>query len=249
MAATDKFLARRTRQLTAEERAALEGAMSGTRELGPRTTLLRQGDTLTQSTLLIDGLMGRYLDDRQGSRQLIALHVPGDFVDLHGYPLGHLDHDVGSLTACTIGLFPHRALRELTERMPGLTLKLWFSTMLDAAMHRQWVFRLGRLDAVARLANFMCELHLRLGAVGIGDADGFPLPLTQTDIAEMCGLTHIHVNRVLRQLREERLLEVRPGRVTIHDFAALARRGQFDPAYLYLDDKSALPPARTGECV
>ena len=236
MTVTAKFLAHRTKTLTPEERDALEGAMAGTRDLAGRTTLLRQGDSLSQSTLLIDGLMGRYLDDHQGTRQLIALHVPGDFVDLHAFPLTYLDHDVGTLTAATIATFTHRGMREALERVPSLWMKLWFSTMVDAAMHRQWVFRLGRLDAVARLANFMCELHLRFLAIGVASQSSFPLPLTQTDIAEMCGLTHIHVNRVLRQLREEGLLEVRPGKVTIHDPVALARRGQFDPAYLYLDD-------------
>lgn len=235
MAVTDKFLSHRTKRLTAEERAALESAATGTRQVAARATLLRQGDQLSQSTLLVDGLMGRYLDDRQGSRQLIALHVPGDFVDLHAFPLTYLDHDVGALTNVTVASFSHRALREAVDRQPSLWMKLWFSTMLDAAMHRQWVFRLGRLDAFSRLANFMCELYLRLAAVGIASEDGFPLPLTQTDIAEMCGLTHIHVNRVLRQLREERLLEFRGGQVTIYDRKELERRGQFDPAYLYLD--------------
>lgn len=243
MAVTERFLARRTKTLTPEERTALESAVTGTREIGARATLLRQGDKLSQSTLLIDGLMGRYLDDRQGSRQLIALHLPGDFVDLHAFPLGYLDHDVAALTPVTTATFSHRALREVLERTPSLWLKLWFSTMLDAAMHRQWVFRLGRLDAVSRLANFMCELYLRFTAIGVATADGFPLPLTQTDIAEMCGLTHIHVNRVLRQLREERMLEVRSGQVTILDRPALERRGQFDPAYLYLNDDVAAGPA------
>lgn len=236
MSVTAKFLAHRTKTLTPEERTALEGAMIGTREVGARSTLLRQGDSLSQSTLLVDGLMGRYLDDRQGSRQLIALHLPGDFVDLHAFPLTYLDHDVGTLTPVTIAAFSHRGLREALERVPSLWMKLWFSTMMDAAMHRQWVFRLGRLDALSRLANFMCELHLRFAAVGMASENSFPLPVTQNDIAEMCGLTHIHVNRVLRQLREEGLLEVRGGRVTIRDPVAMAQRGQFDPAYLYLDD-------------
>lgn len=236
MSVTERFLANRTKQLTPEERAALEGALTGTREYGARTTLLRQGDALIQSTLLLEGLMGRYLDDRQGGRQLIALHVPGDFVDLHGFPLSYLDHDIGALTHATVANFSHRNLRDALERVPSLWIKLWFSTMVDAAMHRQWVFRLGRLDAVSRLANFMCELHLRFAAVGVGDDGSFPLPLTQTDIAEMCGLTHIHVNRVLRQLREDGLLDVRSSRVTIHDAEGLARLGQFDPAYLYLDE-------------
>lgn len=239
MSVTAKFLAHRTKTLSPDERAALDGALTGTREVGARTTLLRQGDTLSQSTLLVDGLMGRYLDDRQGSRQLIALHMPGDFVDLHAFPLTHLDHDVGALTPATVAIFSHRGLREALERVPSLWMKLWFSTMIDAAMHRQWVFRLGRLDALSRLANFICELHLRFTAIGMASGHSFPLPLTQSDIAEMCGLTHIHVNRVLRQLREEGMLEFRGGIVTIHDSAGLARRGQFDPAYLYLDETVA----------
>ena len=241
MSKTETFLRGRWAKLDANERGALEGAVSHVRELPPRTSFIRQGDDLTTSTLLLEGLMGRYLDDHRGNRQLIAVHIAGDFVDLHGLPLGRLDHDVGTLSACRIAIFQHRTLRTLLEQMPSLWMRLWYATMLDAAMHRQWVFRLGRMDAVGRVSNFMCELDARMAAVGLSDGRRFSLPLTQIDVAEMCGLTHIHVNRVLRQLREEGLMEMRAGQVELLDPPRLARRGHFDPSYLFLDPAIPTP--------
>ena len=106
------------------------------------------------STYLIEGFICRYMDDREGVRQLVAVHVAGDFVDLHGYPLKRLDHDVATLGPCRIALVRHEALDKLVSDRPNLTKLLWFSTLLDAAMHREWIFRLGRLDAVARVGHF-----------------------------------------------------------------------------------------------
>lgn len=179
--------------------------------------------------------MCRYLDDRKGERQLIAVHVPGDFVDLHGYPLKRLDHDIATITACTIAQVPHGRLDEIMIERPGLAKLLWFSTLLDAAMHREWIFRLGRLDAVQRLGHFFCEMEAKLRAVGMSDGATFPLPMTQTDLAETCGITSVHVNRMLRDLRERGLLHMQAGVVTIADRPALYRLCEFDPGYLYLD--------------
>lgn len=113
--------------------------------------------------------------------------------------------------------------------------KLWFSTLIDAAMHRAWLFRVGRLDATGRVAHFLCEMNARLSAAGLSDGRLFNLALTQSDLAEICGFTTVHVNRVLRQLREARLCMVRFSIVEIVDLPGLMRRGDFDPAYLYLE--------------
>ncbi len=179
--------------------------------------------------------MCRYIDNNQGDRQLVSIQVPGDFVDLHGYPLRVLDHDVSTLTEVEVALVPHEALDGLVAEEPALARKLWFSTLLDAAIHREWIFKLGRLPSHGRVAHFFCETELRLRAVGLSDGQRFELPLTQPDIAEICGLTSIHVNRVLRDLREQGLCTVRDGAVEVHDMPALTRLGEFDPAYLYVD--------------
>ena len=171
----------------------------------------------------------------QGS-QLVSIQVPGDFVDLHGYPLRVLDHDVGTLTETEVALVTHAHLDALVAEEPALARKLWFSTLLDAAIHREWIFKLGRLPSHGRVAHFLCETECRLRAVGLSSGARFELPLTQPDIAEVCGLTSIHVNRVLRDLRERGFVTVRGGIVSIHDGIALARLAEFDPTYLYTDD-------------
>lgn len=239
---TANFLRRRRGvELTTSERDALEAALSEPRLLPARQTIVRRGVTVRESTLLIAGLVGRYMEDREGDRQLVALHVPGDFVDLHAFPLQHLDHDVVTLTEATIATVDHPALTALTAALPHLARMLWFSTLLDAAMHREWIFRLGRLDGPGRLAHFLCETAVRLEAVGLSDGRSFLLPITQSDIADACGLTNVHVNRVLRALRDARLLEIQGANVALHDRDALWWLAEFDPQYLYHDDRDPTP--------
>lgn len=239
---TERFLRdKRGVSLTGEERAQLEDAIFEVQTFPARKTIVRAGDRLNQSTLLIEGFMSRYIDDRNGLRQLVALHVPGDFVDLHAYPLKVLDHDLASMTAATVAIVPHAKLDQLFAGQPQLERKLWFSTLIDAAIHRAWLFRLGRLDAVGRVAHFLCETNARLVSAGLSDGRRFALGITQADLAEICGLTNVHVNRVMRQLREDELCVFRSSLVEILDPARLAARAQFDPAYLYIDDHPFVP--------
>lgn len=225
---------RRREQLSDQDLAALEASVSQVRKTHARQLLAHAGEPIACSTYLMEGFICRFMDDRNGLRQLVAVHVPGDFVDLHGYPLGRLDHDVATLSASKIAMVPHEALDGLLAQRPNLTKLLWFSTLLDAAMHREWIFRLGRLDAVARIAHFFCEIEAKLRAVGLSDGSRFALPLTQADLGEACGMTSVHINRMLRELRERELLQVQRGRVTISDLAALRRLCDYDPSYLFI---------------
>lgn len=236
----ERFLkGKRGVSLHPDERDLLENAITEVRTVAPRTTLVWAGERVHHSTLLVDGIMSRYMDDRHGLRQLVAVHIPGDFVDLHAYPLKVLDHDVATMTTVTVALVPHTKLDAITETRSALARKLWFSTLIDAAIHRAWLFRLGRLDAVGRVAHFLCETNARLVSVGLSDGRRFALGVTQADLAEICGLTSVHVNRVLRQLREERLCVFRSSLVEVLDQERLAARGQFDPSYLYIEDAPA----------
>ncbi|MCW1432069.1 Crp/Fnr family transcriptional regulator [Novosphingobium sp. JCM 18896] len=237
---TDRFLRdRRGVRLETAERARLEEAIEEVRVVEARKRLVRAGDVLSESTLLVEGFLCRYIDDRRGLRQLMAVHVPGDFVDLHGFPLKTLDHDVATLTAATVAIVPHTALQQIEREAPDLARKLWYATLLDAAIHRAWLFRLGRLDSIGRVAHFLCETNARLVLAGLSDGRRFAFGLTQYDLAEICGLTNVHVNRVIRALREERLCLFRSSLVEILDPRRLAERGQFDPTYLYIDDSAA----------
>ncbi|MBT0670585.1 Crp/Fnr family transcriptional regulator [Novosphingobium profundi] len=233
---TQAFLAnRRGVELSLEERQLLESAIAEVRNVEPRQTLIPPRSSIAVSTLLLDGIVSRFIDDHQGLRQLVAIHVPGEFVDLHAYPMLELDHGIATLTAARVAIVPHAALRRILDPRPDLTRKLWFSTLIDAALHRTWLFRVGRLDAVGRVAHFLCEMNLRLQAIGLSDGQTYALALTQADIAEICGLTTVHTNRVLRQLREAGLCHVHASLVEILDSPGLARRGNFDPHYLYLN--------------
>lgn len=160
---TERFLRdKRGASLEANERARIEAAITEVNTLGPRKIVARASERLTNSTLLLEGIMSRYLDDRNGLRQLVAIHFPGDFLDLHAFPLKVLDHDVATLTTATVAIVPHDEIEAIAEEMPQLIRKLWFATLLDAAIHRAWLFRLGRLDATGRVAHFLCETNARL---------------------------------------------------------------------------------------
>lgn len=221
--------------MSVAERALLESAIVEVRDVEARKVIVPPKSRPSISTLLVGGMVSRYIDDRQGMRQLVAIHVAGEFVDLHAFTMIDLDHGVSTLTPSRIAIFPHEALSAILDPRPQLARKLWFSTLIDASLHRAWLFRVGRLDAVGRVAHLLCELDLRLQAIGQSDGRRFKVPLTQADIAEICGLTTVHTNRALRQLREAGLCDMHSSIVQLHDSVGLAKRGNFDSHYLYLD--------------
>jgi CRP-like cAMP-binding protein len=221
--------------VSAEEERAIRDAVGEIRNYPADRTIIRAGEELSSSTLLLDGLICRYKDLRDGQRQITELHVTGDFADLHSFTLKRLDHNIMTLTPCRVALVPHENLKAITERHPHLTRLFWFMTNLDAAIHREWVLSLGRRSAMARVAHLFCELHIRLGIVGQGDEGGYDLPLTQIELAECLGLTAVHVNRTLKTLRDRGLVEFRGKRVHLHDIEGLKRVAEFDPSYLYLE--------------
>lgn len=223
--------------ISAEEEAAIRDAVSCTRSYRPDELVVPARQQTSGCTLLLAGIMARYKDLRSGERQITELHVPGDFADLHSFTLKKLDHHVTALTACTVAVVPHEKVQAITERFPHLARVYWFQTNLDAAIHREWEVSLGRRTALQRLGHLFCELQARLALVGLADATGFDFGLTQSEIAECMGLTSVHVNRTLKELRERELVEVRNGRVSIQDLQGLQRAAEFDPAYLYLEKR------------
>jgi CRP-like cAMP-binding protein len=220
--------------VSAEEEQALRDTIVEVEDIPAKKTVVRRGETLHRSVLLIDGLMCRYKDLHSGRRQITALHVSGDFLDLHGFTLKHLDHDVMSLSRSRVAYASHAELTRLTENFPHLTRLLWFSTNLDAAIHREWELSLGQRSGPAKAAHLICELHARLGIVGLVRETEFALPINQTELGECLGLTVVHTNRVLKELRERGLAHFKNGRVTVHDMDRLEAFAEFDPTYLYL---------------
>lgn len=226
---------RKRDEISAAEEAAIEDAISEVRSLPADIVAIREGQELDVSTLLLTGWMGRTKMMATGERQITELHVAGDFADLHSFTLKRLDHDVVTLSDCTIGVVPHQRLQDISERHPHLTRVYWFMTNLDASITREWALSLGRRSALQRMANLFCELFVRLEIVGLTDGCSYEFPLTQRELSECLGLTGVHVNRTLQELRRRELIEVESKRVTIRNLPALQAVAEFDPAYLYLE--------------
>jgi CRP-like cAMP-binding protein len=225
-------------EVTPEEEDAVRSAVSEYRDYRADLTIIRRGEVVNHSTLLLDGLMCRYKDMRDGQRQITELHVAGDFADLHSFTLKRLDHSVKTMTPCKVAIVPHENLRAISQDFPHLTRLFWFSTNLDGAIHREWEVSLGRRRALVRVAHLFCELQVRLGIVGLADETGYDLDVTQEELAECLGLTSVHINRTLKELRDLRLVEFRNKRVAIGDLKGLRALAEFDPEYLYLERRS-----------
>ncbi|TFI57562.1 Crp/Fnr family transcriptional regulator [Sphingomonas parva] len=223
--------------ISEEEEAAILASVAEVIEVRADRRVVTAGETVNVCTILLSGIACRHKDLRDGSRQITELNVAGDYTDLHSFTLKRLDHDILALTDCSLAVVPHERLRAITEAFPHLARVYWFATNLDAAIHREWVLSLGRRTALARIAHLFCEMQVRLGLVGLAEPARYALPITQTDIAECLGLTSVHVNRTLKDLRERGVVEFRNGMVEIGDPARLKAEAEFDPAYLYLEKR------------
>ena len=221
-------------ELGPAEREALIAGVGGTEAFEANTDLVRDGDRPSRCTLLVTGFAARYRLVANGERQVLAIHVPGDFIDLHSFPLKEMDHSVVALTACSVALYPHPVIKRLTETYPHLTRLLWLLTLLDSAMHREWIIGLGRLSAAERAAHLFCELGIRMATVGLGAPDNYRFPVTQQDLADALGLSSVHANRVVQTLRGEGLLNWQGDRVILPDVERLRALAEFDDRYLHL---------------
>ncbi|MDT0575308.1 Crp/Fnr family transcriptional regulator [Croceicoccus sp. F390] len=230
---TGLFLKGRLRHaMTPREADVLERMICGSERFSRPHVIARRGDLIERSTMLVEGFVLRCINE--GSRRhIVSLQVPGDFVDLHGFALKRLDHDVVTIGPTKVAYVEHEALAKVVRDLPHLTRLLWFSTLLDAAIHREWIMSMERLAADGRLAHLLCETWRRLELVGLGDRHGFGLPLTQADLADTCGTTAVHMNRIIRKMRTQNIVDIRSGRISVPDRGVLERTGDFDPAYLY----------------
>jgi CRP-like cAMP-binding protein len=221
-------------RLSGEEQHVLEAIRSANQTLRAGDELVREGDRPSFSCLMLQGWSARVKVLSGGQRAISALHLAGDFVDLHSLLLRPMDHSVVALTACKIAIVPHDRLKAVTERHPHLTRLLWLDTLVDAAVHREWIAGLARRSAASRLAHLFCELLLRCDAVGRVNDLSYDLPLTQAILADTLGLSTVHVNRSLQELRQDRLVSLERNRLKILNWDRLAELADFDPAYLNL---------------
>ena len=221
--------------LDERERAALASAVSERIVVEAGVDLVRQDEISDRSMLLEDGWACRYGLLADGRRQILSIHVPGDFVDLQSFPLKRMDHTVATLSRCRIAVYPHENLRRISEELPHLTRMLWLMTLIDAAILRQWLLGLGQRSALERAAHLICEIHSRLDVVGEVEAGAFALPLTQAELGDALGITPVHANRVVATLRNRGFLHWRGGRAQILDLPGLRKLASFCPAYLALE--------------
>lgn len=215
----------------AETMSAVQGAVE---VLAARQRLVSANVPLHQSYYLTRGFVGRTRMDRSGRRQFLALQIPGDYVDLPAFVLERLDHDLFTISEVAVRATQHVDLTAIRDNQPDLLQKLWRVSMMDAAIHRYWIFRVGRLAGRARIANFFCEMLVRLYSRGLGTLNRYSLPLTQTEIAEACGITAVHANRLIGELRDAGTCDFSNGEVVVKDPAEMFKVGHFTWDYLYL---------------
>ena len=226
---------RRRSEISSEEERAIRAAVAEVRHVRADEIVVRSGEYLNSSIIIVDGWLARSKDLPGGERQVTELHVAGDFPDLHGFTLKRLDDDITALSDCRLAIVPHERILEITEKFPRLSRVYWFATNVDGAIQRELSLSLGQRSAISRMAHLFCELYLRLDVVGHTRDNGYEFPLTQRELSECLGLTVVHANRTLQELRRRGLVELENRQLIIRDMRGLEGVAQFDPGYLYLD--------------
>ena len=219
--------------LSPEERSAVAGLPMAIRTVPADTDVVR--DRPSECCLVVEGFVCRYKITAEGKRQIMSFHIPGDIPDLQSLHLRVMDHSVGTLTASKLGFIGHEHLRALMRQHPRISDTFWRDTLIDAAVFREWMVGIGRRSAHQRIAHVLCEMLVRFRSVGLANGNGYELPVTQAELADALGLSTVHVNRVLQDLRRDGLIAVRGGSVSTPDWEGLKNAGEFDPTYLHLE--------------
>ena len=202
--------------------------------------IVEEREKVTHCCMLLSGFAVRQKIVAGGAKQIVAVQMKGDLVDLQNSFLGIADHSVQVLTDCEVASIPADAVKKLAFDRPNVGMALWHDTLVDASVFREWIANVGRRDAHTRIAHLLCEFSLRLKIAGLGEETQYELPMTQEQIADGTGLTPVHVNRTLMALEAEGLIKRRSSRaVTIGDWKKLADAGDFDSTYLHLHDNEA----------
>lgn len=224
--------------LTGEEEGALLGLTGRVRYVAAHVDFVRLGEQVDHACLVVEGLVGRFGQTCDGARQITCLYIPGDMADLPSVVNPKSAWGLGALTGTTILRVPHLDLRRVAAKYPGIAEAFWRDCVADGSIFSQWVVNVGRRDALARLAHLFCEMAIRSEHAGQGDRRSYPLPITQNGLGDATGLTSIHVNRTLKELRDRSIATVAKGTVTIHDWGRLSSTGDFDEDYMLLDGPS-----------
>jgi CRP-like cAMP-binding protein len=223
-------------RLSQDDRLAIDQlSRTQRREAQPRRDLIREGQNPDHVRLVISGWACRYKDLPDGRRQIVGFFLPGDVCDLNVYILKQMDHSISAITRVIYTLIEPEEIERLTDERPRIARALWWHELVAASSQREWLLNIGQRSAYERLAHLLCELFIRLRSVGLTIGDSCDFPITQTDLAEACGLTSVHVNRTLQELRADGLITLTNRRLTIPDLDKLMQAGLFNPNYLHLD--------------
>jgi len=217
------------------DRRALLALPHNVRRIGPGGHVVRDGDRPEYCALLLSGFAYRYKLTGEGGRQIISLHMPGEWLDLQHMFLGIADTSVQTLTEADVAFVPRAAIEELVLSNADVARALWIDTLIDSSIFREWVVNVGRRDSRARVAHILCEFSLRMEAAGLARDHVYELPMTQEQLADAVGLTSVHVNRVLKQLREEGLIDRDRRNIRIVDWKRIREVGDFNERYLHHD--------------
>ena len=219
---------------TDEESAALHALPMQVVAVEAYQDIVREGDRPSRCFAVLEGIACTYKSTRAGKRQVMSYHVPGDVPDFQSLHLEVLDISIATVSPCRIGFVQHEAARAMLRAHPRLNDVFWRGTLIDAAIVREWMLNTGRREAYARMAHLFCELVTRLGAVGLAPDRICEIPMTQPELADALGITPVHVNRTIRDLKAAGLITLRNRRLIVHDWDGLKAAAEFDPTYLHI---------------
>jgi CRP-like cAMP-binding protein len=221
--------------LSEDECQAVEECCKDVRSVGAREDVISQGDRTGGVKLLLEGFACRYKTLEDGRRQIVAYFVPGDLCDLRVFILKRMDHSIGAIAPSRVATIAPDNMLKLMHTYPALTRALWWSTLVEEAVAREWIVNVGQRNAIERTAHLFCELLYRFRAVGLNQGLSCTLPLTQVELAETLGLSPVHVNRTLQELRRQKLITLDDGTLTIQNLQALEELSFFNAEYLHQD--------------
>jgi CRP-like cAMP-binding protein len=202
--------------------------------------IVRERELATHSCLMLSGYSIRSKLTGDGGRQIVAIHMKGEMVDLQNSLLETADHSVQALTACKVAYIRREEILRLAAERPAVARAMWIDTLVDGSIFREWITNVGRRNARARIAHLLCEFSLRLKLAGLGEDNDYELPMTQEQLADATGLTSVHVNRSMKALEAEGLIDrVNPRAIHIGDWRKLSDAGDFDSNYLHLREGDA----------
>ena len=230
-------------RLTESDRQAIRKLAFTVRTIEQGSYLIREADRPQHCSILLEGFAYRHKVTGQGERQILAIHMPGEFLDLLNIFLEFSDHNVQALTRVDAAIVSRAAIHELAQESPTLTRAMWTDTLIDASIFREWVVNVGRRDSITRIAHLLCEFAMRLEVAGLAHENRYELPMTQEQIADSVGLTPVHVNRVLKELAGRGLITRNKRSVAIPDWEKLRQIGDFTARYLHMDQGGPNVPA------